>query len=240
MIRIQRPSLCPDVLTKKGKPKAAAHCRAHARGKPIEVDSGIYGHTSVKEALLAAQHDKCCFCESKIAHVAFGHVEHFRPKGGVRQAKGKPLETPGYFWLAYSWDNLLVACELCNTRFKGNLFPLRDPSRRAKRKADKLTLEEPMFLDPASEDPQDHIGFREEYPFAINGSDRGELTWQALGLAREPLADRRREHLEIVKGLKAIRDGVGSATDQKIAEDLLAKFAAPKAQWSSMVQAALR
>ncbi len=240
MIRVQRPTKCPAVLAKKGKPKAAAHCRAHARGKRFEIDSSIYGHPSVKEALLEAQHGKCCFCESKVEHIAFGHVEHFWPKRGVRQAKGKPLETPGYFWLAYSWENLLVACEQCNTRFKGNLFPLRHPSRRAKSVSDDLTLEEPMFLDPASEDPQAHIGFREEYPFAVGGSDRGELTWKALGLAREALVERRREHLTTVKVLKAIRDGVGAPANRKKAGDLLAKFAAPEAQWSSMVQAALR
>ena len=96
-----------------------------------------------------------------------------------------------------------------------------------------------MFVNPASEDPEEHIGYREEYPFAVAGSARGELTWRALGLAREPLAERRRDLLAKVKSLKAIRDGVGLPADRAIATSLLERLAAPDAQWSAMVRAAI-
>jgi hypothetical protein len=42
------------------------------------------------------------------------------------------LEQPGYFWLAYVWANLFLACQLCNQSFKKNLFPLADPAKRAR------------------------------------------------------------------------------------------------------------
>nr|WP_239015299.1 AAA family ATPase [Archangium violaceum] len=75
---------------------------------------------------------KCAFCESQLAHISYGDVEHFRPKAGWRQEEGGPLGRPGYYWLAYEWTNLFLACTLCNQQFKRNLFPLRTPSRRAR------------------------------------------------------------------------------------------------------------
>jgi hypothetical protein len=38
--------------------------------RDFEFDGGIYGHRSVKDALREAQHGKCAFCESKIAHIS--------------------------------------------------------------------------------------------------------------------------------------------------------------------------
>ncbi len=76
--------------------------------------SSVYGHRAVRSALAACQFGKCCFCESKIQHVMSGEVEHFRPKGGVRQRRSDPLDRPGYYWLAYDWSNLLLSCQSCN------------------------------------------------------------------------------------------------------------------------------
>jgi uncharacterized protein (TIGR02646 family) len=72
----------------------------------FEFKASVYGAKSVKKTLLTAQHGKCAFCESKFEHVAFGDVEHFRPKGGWIQTDGDQLTRPGYYWLAYEWSNL--------------------------------------------------------------------------------------------------------------------------------------
>jgi hypothetical protein len=106
----------------------------------------------VKAALRIAQHDKCGFCESKVTHVAFGDVEHFRPKAAFRAIQGDALTRPGYYWLAYEWTNLLFACEPCNRRHKGNLFPLVDEATRARSHTDDITRETPLFIDPTAED----------------------------------------------------------------------------------------
>lgn len=67
-----------------------------------------YKTDDIKSALDHIYHGKCAFCETKSESM---HVEHFRPKRG------------GYYWLAYSWDNLLLSCPTCNTN-KGDEFPL--------------------------------------------------------------------------------------------------------------------
>lgn len=67
-----------------------------------------YKTDDIKTALNGIYHGKCAFCETKSESM---HVEHFRPKRG------------GYYWLAYSWDNLLLSCPTCNTN-KSDDFPL--------------------------------------------------------------------------------------------------------------------
>ncbi len=127
MIRVVKPA-APSILLDKGAAKRAEDEAAYEVGeRSFAFDRGIYAHDSVRRALARAQHDKCCFCERKIEA---GDVEHFRPKAGFRQARYDPLETPGYYWLAYEWTNLDFACKSCNQRNKHDLFPLRDPARR--------------------------------------------------------------------------------------------------------------
>ena len=81
--------------------------RANAQLRARET---AYSAKSVKNALIKAQHEKCCFCEAKGTHVAYGDVEHFRPKGGFRQDPNDPLGRPGYYWHAYAWENLFFSC----------------------------------------------------------------------------------------------------------------------------------
>jgi uncharacterized protein (TIGR02646 family) len=135
---------------------------AHAAGETVfEFDRTVYAEHSVKDALIAMQHAKCAFCEAKPLHVSSGDVEHFRPKAAVRQSETSGLERPGYFWLAYEWENLLFACERCNRRHKRNLFPLVDPTMRARGPSGDLAQEQPVFIDPSAEDPTPHITFRD-------------------------------------------------------------------------------
>ncbi len=133
-----------------------------------------------------------------------------------------------------------ICCEVCNSRFKKDLFPLAKPNARARKPDDDLTAEEPLFIDPAHEDPEVHIGFREEYPFAVNGSVRGEATWKALGWTARSLAELRRDHLKMVRVLKAVRDGDRFPTAKRAeARQLLGKWMSDRGQWSKMVRAAM-
>src|SRR5690606_19607561 len=92
----------------------------------MSFDSGIYGHTNIKTELINNQSGKCAFCEQHILSISYGDVEHFRPKGGYKQNYKDSLHKPGYYWLAYDWDNLLFCCQKCNQRYKKNYFPLRN------------------------------------------------------------------------------------------------------------------
>jgi len=54
---------------------------------------------------------KCAYCEANAEVVAHGDVEHYRPKST-------------YWWLAYTYDNYLYACQICNQSYKSDNFPI--------------------------------------------------------------------------------------------------------------------
>lgn len=245
MIRIQRPAQVPSPLRVDGVRLRDEHISSHHGGATsFSFDRNVYGHQEVKAALRTAQYDKCAFCESKVTHVSFGDVEHFRPKAAFRGQPAAPLISPGYFWLAYDWTNLLFACEQCNRRHKGNAFPLADEAKRARTPADDVGSEAPLFIDPSTEDPTAHIAFRQEVAYAIGGDPRGEATLQALGLNRPELEERRRERLsttrvlrKAAKVLRRKRDKASKTALQQI-EALLAVRVASHSEFAAMERCA--
>ena len=178
MIQIRKP-VAPKKLTRDGK-RATDALKSAFNTDPASYDSGaltfsiagLYNHSSVKLALLKAQHDKCCFCESKVSHVAYGDVEHFRPKKGWKQSHKDSLNRPGYYWLAYDWDNLFFSCQLCNQRGKGNLFPLLNPAMRAKNHTHDISQEMPLFIHPMQDDPEKFIGFNRHIPIGRRNDNK--------------------------------------------------------------------
>lgn len=241
MIRIHRPATVPVVLQTDGVARRREHeaevNAASAASVPVTLtfDPTIYGHARVKDTLIAMQRSKCAFCEAKPLHVSSGDVEHFRPKGAVRQSDDEPLQRPGYYWLAYDWTNLLFACERCNRRHKKSLFPLVDPSQRATTPRAPISDEDPVFIDPAAEDPEPYIAYREHMPIAIADNHRGRQTIDALGLRRPELSSDREEHLERLKILDAVR--ANPAVPEHLrsqADALIAKSTAPTAEYSLM------
>jgi uncharacterized protein (TIGR02646 family) len=246
MIRIHRPPAVPAVLARAGAASAAAmhaeylaHRAAFRRGERHLTFEKHYGHPTVKEALVAAQHGKCAFCESKVRQISPGDVEHFRPKAGYRQLRGGPLQRPGYYWLAYAWENLLFVCELCNRREKSNWFPLEKGSRRARSPDHGIAHERPRFIDPAGEDPGAHLTFREHAVIAVNGSRKGKMTRRGLGLNRRELSVHREEYLRTVRLIYELVVEPPGTPGKARAAALLRRAASPEAEYSAMVRAYL-
>lgn len=248
MIRIHKPAAPPAVLTGKGtaandqnRGAYEANPRIYDNGSAtFSFDRNLYGHDMVKDALTQAQHRKCGFCEAKIKHISHGDVEHFRPKAGFRQHPDDPLERPGYYWLAYEWSNLYLSCQICNQRFKKNTFPLKDASRRCRSHRGELSLEEPLFLDPGIDDPEQHIEFSNEQPIARNGSLEGEATIVALGLRREELREVR---FDFFQKLEILKDVVRLYPDEPIgqrARAALERAVQDRAEYASMARCLMR
>jgi uncharacterized protein (TIGR02646 family) len=241
MIRVNKPERAPRILRERGQRTTEANQQAFENGqRDFDFDSSLYGAKSVKNALIKAQHGKCAFCESQIRHIAHGDVEHFRPKGGVRQRDADPLEQPGYFWLAYVWQNLFLACQLCNQSFKKNLFPLADPAQRAHSHLDDLGAEAPMLIHPGDEEPSAFIGFRDEIAFPIDDDPRARTTIEVTGINREELAEFRFDHLAPFRELRRALPLL--PPDGEEAREIRALFeraVLPKAQYSSMIRALL-
>lgn len=71
---------------------------------------------NAKAQLKKESHGKCAYCEANTDVVAHGDVEHYRPKGI-------------YWWLAYTYDNYLYACQICNQVYKSDNFPVIGAAR---------------------------------------------------------------------------------------------------------------
>lgn len=76
----------------------------------FEGQIGDWGKT--KPQLQKESANKCAYCEADTATVAYGDVEHFRPKSV-------------YWWLALCVDNYVYSCQICNQKHKGDRFPTK-------------------------------------------------------------------------------------------------------------------
>ncbi|HTU92088.1 MAG TPA: hypothetical protein VMF69_18535, partial [Gemmataceae bacterium] len=206
MIRIHKSSTPPAILRQRGRREAQrlkalydASPDEYIQGKTFPIDRTIYGATAVKEALRKDQHEKCAFCESKFSHVGYGDVEHLRPKRGYKQHGRDRLRYPGYYWLVYEWTNLFYSCQLCNQRFKKNLFPLQNPHRRARCHHHDISAEKPLLVDPAAVDPSLFVTFRNEYARPLKRNPIGRRTIAVLGLNRKELIEVRRDRLRTIR-----------------------------------------
>ena len=144
---------------------------AIAEAENHEVNEGFYKAPTVRVALEKLFNDKCAYCEWKPTGGSDWDVEHFRPKGNVFENE----EHPGYYWLAYTWENLYLSCMHCNqnrkdkprwndditgeTQGKMDQFPIDDEADRAFTPDDDLSTEHTYLIDPCSENPEDYLGF---------------------------------------------------------------------------------
>ncbi len=200
MIRITRSNPGPWSLKRFGNRQTVRDCTEYD-ATPNDYQSGArkfpikdyYGSPKVKELLVNVHHSKCCYCETTLPR-EYLHVEHFRPKAGVRQNlnQGKD-ELPGYYWLAYHWDNLLLACLACNVTNKKTFFPLSNPLQRARCHHDNVANEQALFVDPAAQDPRLHIRFEGDAPKGL--TTQGKKTIAGIGLRRPLLREARLEKI---------------------------------------------
>ena len=184
MIKITKTNQIPQILTSDKKLNALNEIEEKILKDPESVDSkdfksSIYNGKGIKAQLRQDQYDKCAYCEASLVG-NYGCVEHYRPKSGWQEKQGDTLHKPGYYWLAYEWENMLCSCNNCNdTARKGNLFPLRNPATRDI-EHQNIAQEEPLIINPALEDPGLFLRF-DKYmavPSIIEGkeSDKGKNT----------------------------------------------------------------
>ena len=145
----------PDQWLEKAKAARAevAAARESERSKIINKHQNLW--KDLKDALRALSYKKCWYCESK-DNRSDNAVDHFRPKGNVKDADPPHR---GYWWLAFDWRNYRFACTYCNSIRKGaggesggkqDYFPLVDEAARARSEDQSINDEIPGLLDPVS------------------------------------------------------------------------------------------
>jgi hypothetical protein len=158
----------PDTLEWKASKAASQQATdglvaAVAAGSPIKI-SDLYKDRRLKDVLFANIHGKCACCDVKFSDSQQGDVDHHRRKGAivdehdqpvnVEDHNGDPVNHPGYYWLAYTWMNLLPSCSACNRPSRNVLGKLVGKGTRFPVSGTRATvpgeeeLEQPLFLHP--------------------------------------------------------------------------------------------
>ena len=204
------------IKIRKSDDVPAPLARASAPRSPEDISEEVYAHPEVKKRLYTDQRGKCAYCECRLAG-DYGHVDHYRPKGVYCPAPEAAPVTPGYYWLAHDWQNLLLSCSRCNTSWKRSHFPLEREADRRMAERD-ISAERPLLLNPCVTPPDRHIIFREHVALPRGGSPQGRATIALLGLnsRRQLMHERRlvweRYALEVRK-LRLARAGRETASD---------------------------
>lgn len=149
-----------------------------------------YKYNDIKVALKSIYNNKCAYCESKIEQI---NIEHYRPK-------------KIYYWLSFSWDNLIISCPNCN-QYKGSAFEIlgkRSTFTNTPENIKNINIissgcdseELPKMINPEVSDPNGYIQFHENGAIA-SLDPRFNYTIQQCKLDRTHLNDERRKLIDV-------------------------------------------
>lgn len=199
MIRVDRgaePAGLPAIRAQSLETALAKHAASQAIDREKDLPDS---YREYAETLWRAQHLKCAYCET-LEQVKRNDVEHFRPAGRALRTKG--VADPGYWWLAYTWTNLLFSCRNCNQAGgKLDWFPLEEGSVPLAPLEEAPGRELATLIDPAAESPLDHIEFTHQLVdhrsrwIPRGKTARGQRTVQILDLTRVSLTELYSQHV---------------------------------------------
>ena len=153
----------------------------------------------IKESLKSIYKNKCAFCEQEITECIDNNledcsstIEHYRPKSI-------------YYWLAYSWDNLLWSCHRCNQN-KDNKFEILNTQVDFEESfKDNIhissilyqDIEKPLIIHPEIESVLTQLSF--ENGIISSDDNRVNYTINTCELDRDDLNEKRLKIIEKFK-----------------------------------------
>ena len=206
---------------------------------------------------------KCWYCEVKSSRFTY-HVDHFRPKGRVKDKDQEP--EPGYWWLAFDFRNYRLACQYCNTphrdnaktkaRGKWDQFPLHSGCCRVQDPGMNVDDEVRLLIDPLKRSEVIFLSFEDTgKPRPLTqqgsyGSQMAERTIEVLNLDQERINESRKQLAgkcqELVKEGNehfATLDRTGSVAAREKFDGICKQIVAlvqPWSEFSAMARACLK
>ena len=119
------------------------------RKQIIDDNATFWRDPRIHNWLLNKFNNKCWYSEAADC-VSPDHVDHYRPKGRIRDEDTKQTE-PGYWWLAFDWKNYVISGHLLNSK-KGDLFPIAHGNRCNRDDNTLLALECPVLINPRTDE----------------------------------------------------------------------------------------
>ena len=156
----------------------------------------------IHDELIEIYHNKCAYCEKNLSDTD-SPVEHYRPKNKANVNWSKCENNYSYYWLAYSWSNLILSCKQCNGN-KGNCFNIK--GKRAEYSGENLKKlqyfnydkdEMPLLINPEQLTESE---LEKQFYFEINGeivgiTDEMKYTIIICDLNRHTLKNEKRLNL---------------------------------------------
>ena len=185
MIKVERTEE-PEIL-RNNKEEWLNQLRCATSKSEKEKIAKKYRHSQIKQALIDMLNDKCAYCESKITHIEWGHIEHYKPKSVYEE-------------LTFEWTNLLLACSICNVN-KDKKFPVENDNG--------------PFINPCDDEPNDHFmfDFSNEIASVYGITPRGKTTEELLDLNRHDLRKKRTEHIKMIACIKEFSEQDAAASN---------------------------
>ena len=173
--------------------------------------SASWRDSGIKAVLIEETNAKCAYCESYIPHVASGDVEHILPKSK-------------HPTLRFQWNNLTLACEVCN-RYHKNSY-----------------AQERKLLDPyETVEPSAYLSAHDATLLSSEHSPdtvRSELTLEKLGLNRAHLVEKRQMELGKMKIIIEAWKDATPATQLVLTEEIHELYE-PRQEYSFIIKSYL-
>jgi uncharacterized protein (TIGR02646 family) len=151
-----------DRAARQSERKAAQYAEAHALWEGSYKKNKAFDEIRSTLRGMAPGHEFCMYCE----HNHGNAIDHFCP------VEKDPTR-------AFSWDNYLWSCSICNTDFKGTQFPV-----------DRNGV--PLLINPTRDDPREHLSFAPRSGKLLGRTPRGAKTIEILGFDRRGNLDKTR------------------------------------------------
>lgn len=170
--------------------------------------ANAYNTKEVKDSLRLESHSKCMYCESKVGHITYEHIEHIKPKAKTKFPQ-----------LAYEYSNLGLSCPKCNMN-KTDTYDVNNP-----------------FINPYIDNPSTHFISYGAFIWAKSGDDRAKLSEIEIDLNRAELLETRGERLKTIRGLVdsynntpngVLKNALKKEIDTEVAENKPYSFCAKK------------
>ena len=254
MIRVQRSGKDSEGRTVRPNQQwfqraAAETVRVIESKPPRKFTKNVYASAEVRGSLEELFHFKCAYCESKLARIDWD-VEHFRPKGRVAERE----EHPGYYWLAYVWENLFPSCAFCNQHRKArplwsglpgteggkaDQFPVSPETSRSMAPGNE-NREGRLLIDPCRDRPEAHLKYNVRGEIEPrNSSRKGKKSIEVFNLSEPRLKEARKDLIQVLIELFKIRKEFTSTDCQPglgYVNGLLARFASDAGEFSGLVR----
>ena len=237
MIKVKKSiDTLPNIL--KEKSTQSKHKRLLTAQKWLSSSSykSPYQNKKLKESLKSIYNHKCAYCEQKMVFPKENQnksasndltLEHYRPKST-------------YYWLAYSWDNLLPVCYDCN-HAKEDFFDIEgvEITEIRTNEIDNIhelasiynSEEKPKFIHPELENLSTEFIFGKDGTVTSN-NERCQYVIEKCDLKRLKLVLKRRK---IIDDLKSKYQAIQTEEEfYQLAKDIKTKSINPKTEFIAL------